>query len=108
MSDTYQAIYDAVRSKLSNTDVAGAAEQVFREANIGHYVEQAYYAFTESLQATQRPSAVYRPKIFMDGNQWCALYGENLQDGVCGFGDSPEKAMQDFDKSWFESLQESE
>jgi hypothetical protein len=36
----------------------------------------------------------------MDGNQWCALYGDNLQDGVCGFGDSPAAAMQDFDMAW--------
>jgi len=21
---------------------------------------------------------------------WCALYGDNLQDGVVGFGESPE------------------
>ncbi len=32
------------------------------------------------------PSFMYRPKIFIDGNQWCALYGDNLQDGVFGFG----------------------
>ena len=23
-----------------------------------------------------------------DGNQWCFLYGENLQEGVAGFGNS--------------------
>jgi hypothetical protein len=28
--------------------------------------------------------AVLRPRIFIDGNQWCVLYGENLQDGVAG------------------------
>ena len=31
---------------------------------------------------------------------WCALYGDNLQDGVAGFGRSPEEAMADFDKNW--------
>jgi hypothetical protein len=36
----------------------------------------------------------------MDGDQWCALYGENLQDGVAGFGDTPEKAMYAFDAAW--------
>jgi hypothetical protein len=40
------------------------------------------------------------PKMFMDGDQWCALYGENLQDGVCGFGDTPEKAEQEFNRAW--------
>jgi len=21
-----------------------------------------------------------------DGNMWCVLHGENLQEGICGFG----------------------
>lgn len=25
-------------------------------------------------------------KPYKDGNQWCYLYGNNIQDGVCGFG----------------------
>lgn len=50
------------------------------------------------------PSAVYRPALSIDGDQWCALYGDNLQDGVAGFGDSPEAAMWDFDKSWSKQL----
>lgn len=43
-----------------------------------------------------------RPRIFVDGDQWCALYGENLQDGVAGFGDTPDKAMRNFDLNWRE------
>lgn len=51
-----------------------------------------------------RPSMLLRPSLTIDGNQWCALYGANLQDGVCGFGDSPELAMADFDFNWKKSL----
>lgn len=47
-----------------------------------------------------RPSTIYKPVLFLDGEKWCALYGENLQDGVCGFGDSPAEAMKNFDKNW--------
>ncbi len=47
-----------------------------------------------------RPSTLMRPKVYPDGNQWCVLYGDNLQEGVAGFGDSPELAMADFDKNW--------
>lgn len=32
---------------------------------------------------------------YLDGNKWCALYGENLQEGLAGFGDSPIMAIQD-------------
>ena len=52
----------------------------------------------------RRPCYMLKPRIFIDGNKWCALYGENLQDGVAGFGDSPEQAYWDFDKSWVTPL----
>lgn len=52
----------------------------------------------------RRPCIQFRPRIFRDGNQWCALYGDNLQDGVAGFGDSPELAMWDFDRAWATKL----
>jgi hypothetical protein len=35
-------------------------------------------------------------KLFPDGDQWCALLGENLQEGVCGFGSTPIEALQAF------------
>ena len=45
-----------------------------------------------------------KPTLKIDGNEWCALYGENIQDGVAGFGKSPALAMIDFDKNWTEKL----
>lgn len=51
-----------------------------------------------------RPSVVWKPRLYVEGNQWCALLGDNLQDGVSGFGDSPADAMWDFDKQWFAKL----
>lgn len=47
-----------------------------------------------------RPFMLLRPRMFPDGNQWCALYGENLQDGVAGFGDTPAAAAIQFDIEW--------
>jgi hypothetical protein len=62
----------------------------------------------EEVRATAgeyaRPSVVWKPRLCVDGNQWCALLGDNLQDGVSGFGDSPADAMWDFDKKWFAKL----
>lgn len=51
-----------------------------------------------------RPSMLYRPRLTVDGNQWCALYGDNLQDGVAGFGGSPDLAYRSFDLAWVERL----
>ena len=50
------------------------------------------------------PQVLYKPKLFIDGNQWCALYGDNIQGGVAGFGSSPFYAMKDFDSNWIKEL----
>ena len=50
--------------------------------------------------AMTRPSVLYRPALFPDGDKWCALLGENLMEGVAGFGDTPADAMWAFDKAW--------
>jgi hypothetical protein len=47
-----------------------------------------------------RPSVIYRPKLSLDGNYWIALYGDNIQEGVVGLGESPDEAMFHFDKEW--------
>jgi hypothetical protein len=47
-----------------------------------------------------RPFMTLKPKIYPDGTQWCALYGENIQEGVAGFGETPEQAAIDFDRRW--------
>lgn len=35
-------------------------------------------------------------KPFKDGNQWSFLYGDNIQEGVCGFGSTIDEAAWDF------------
>lgn len=47
-----------------------------------------------------RPHVAMKPKVYPDGNMWCALYGDNIQEGVCGFGETPEKACIAFDLAW--------
>jgi hypothetical protein len=44
--------------------------------------------------------ALLRPRVFLDGNKWCVLYGENIMDGIAGFGASPILAVYDFNKAW--------
>jgi hypothetical protein len=53
-----------------------------------------------------RPSMLLKPKLFIDGNMWIALFGENIQDGVVGSGKSPEQAYAAFDIAWREPLKE--
>ena len=64
---------------------------------ICHDSRLCFSAVAESLTM---PSVRFRPNLYQDGDQWCALYGESLQEGVAGFGDTPAEAMADFDKKW--------
>lgn len=48
--------------------------------------------------------ALLRPRVFIDGNMWCILYGESIMDGVVGFGESPILTVYDFNKSWRKRL----
>lgn len=50
--------------------------------------------------ALTAPHVLYKPSLYQDGDQWCALFGGCLADGVAGFGDTPEKAMEAFDNAW--------
>ncbi len=46
------------------------------------------------------PTVLMRPALIADGNMWCLLYGDNLQVGVAGFGETPEQAAINFDSAW--------
>ena len=51
------------------------------------------------------PSVRLRPKLYIDGNKWCALYGDDVQKGLAGFGESPQKALQDFDTNFYKCIE---
>ena len=101
MSDNYQAIYDAVRSRIGNTDIGSVVRDAIGSSfDISHTQAMLRDELLGAAWEMQRPSVLFRPVLKVDGNQWCALYGGNLQDGCAGFGDTPDLAMQDFDKQW--------
>lgn len=104
MSDTYQAVYDAVRSRIGSVS-AGEIYDVVRTAfDMGNLLPMLQQEVGIVGGEMVRPSVLMRPTITLDGNAWCALYGEDLQVGVAGFGKSPADAMTDFDTKWAEQL----
>ena len=83
----YHAVYDAA-FRVLDCDLASRIQT----------------ALSDIVHANSRPSVLHRPQLYLDGNAWCALYGENIQEGVCAFGFSPEEAMRNFDVAWFQKL----
>lgn len=75
---------DSLRSQLSwNSDRKHSEE-------LNYISQKQEYALISSLGL----------KPYKDGNQWCFLFGEDIQSGVCGFGDTPYKAMLDFNNNF--------
>lgn len=33
--------------------------------------------------------------VYVDGDSWCALIGNDIQEGLCGFGDTPAEALHE-------------
>lgn len=50
--------------------------------------------------------ATLKPKISIDGNQYCVLYGDDLQSGVAGFGDTLYYAIIDFNKAFHRPIKD--
>lgn len=102
MSDTYQAVYDAARSRIHGANIGEAIESALRDAfgNAHHLMVGVAQDYSGAAFEQQRPSVLYRPRIALDGNMWGAVYGDNIQEGVAGFGESPAEAMLDFDRHW--------
>lgn len=44
--------------------------------------------------------ALLKPQIIQDGDQWCVLFGENLQVGIAGFGKTPFEAIVEFNMAF--------
>lgn len=64
--------------------------------------------FQEKLRAAEIESdyklfSMLNPKLFLDGNQWCCLYGEDLQVGISGFGETPVEAIRQWNAEWYKS-----
>lgn len=97
MSDNYSAVYNAVRQSIHWPDVGEILRQCF---DFSFQMESIRNEFLQAAYEMQRPCVIFKPSISRDGNMWCALYGEDLQNGVAGFGETPAKAMHDFDANW--------
>lgn len=41
---------------------------------------------------------VIHVRVYLDGNQWCALIGEDIMSGTNGWGNTPEAALTDLVK----------
>lgn len=72
-------------------------EDVFDESDLDNWATES--GAGERIAFSQ-PSVKFKPHLSQDGDMWIALYGDNLQTGVVGIGESPSEAMYHFDIEW--------
>lgn len=98
MSDSYQATYDAIRSKISGGNIGEVVAQVVREIfDISWNITRIEHEFIAAAHELQRPSVLFKPELLNAGHEWWqARYGS-----VKVFGTSPDEAMRNFDIAWW-------
>lgn len=62
-------------------------------------LEKFNYTMSEIMEELTKPSVLYKPKIYHDGNMWCCIYGE-MPMCVVGFGKTPKDAVNAFNASF--------
>lgn len=62
--------------------------------------QQVQKMLEQAMSEMVRPSVLFKPNVYPDGDQWCALYGVNIQEGVFASGPTPELACRQFDIEW--------
>lgn len=81
---------------INEKDSTMLREQLSHQAYMQHQEEMNYIIQKQESHLV----VVFGLKPYMDGDQWCYLLGENIQEGICGFGDTPFLAMLDFNKNF--------
>jgi len=76
-----------------------SVEEVTELANEGNHAAVLLLPAVVVKNKLKKNTKLNKPRLFLDEGAWCALLGNNLQDGICGYGDSPAEAMQDYEKN---------
>lgn len=85
-----------MENNLNNTDSYLLREQLLHDEKFVHEARMNLIYDETVIMLVQRLNC----RIYKDGNSWCCLYGENIQDGICGWGHNPYEAALDFRKEF--------
>jgi hypothetical protein len=80
-------------------------DQIVAKFDISWAVARWHDAINQIEYEVLRPFHLIKPKITLDGNMYCCLYGDNLHEGIAGFGKSPDDAGRAFDKAWVKEIE---
>ena len=108
MSDNYQAVYDAVRSRFSNFDSSGLIDNIASKFDISWTMSRLEETIKDAVIEAAEYSrfAMLKPTLLQDGNMWICCLGDNLQVGIAGVGETPYLAIIDWNKAFHKKVGE--
>ena len=106
MDESYQAVYDAVRSRFSNFDSSGLIDSISSKFDISWTMSRLENTIQDAVIEAAECSrfAILKPKLYADGDMWCCLLGDNLQVGIAGFGETPYLAIVEWNKAFHKKV----
>lgn len=96
---TVQDTLDSLKVAIQQERLKLAIEQARHQKALAETAEFNKYMIMYAM----RPCRLYYPLLKFDGLEWVAIYDPNGEAGMAlvGRGDSPEKALLDFDRQWY-------
>ncbi len=70
----------------------------------GHYSEEVIIEMIQNALMAEYDKHIFQmlnPRLEVDGNQWCCIWGELPTKYIAGFGDTPAKAISAFISDYF-------
>ena len=69
-----------------------------------HEIAEIWKKAIAYLEKQKEPKSISAEEVlvraglipYKDGNKWCILAGDNIQEGICGFGDTIDEALYEF------------
>jgi hypothetical protein len=89
-------ITDVVRQALQECESFSNIRADVYAARVGATVEKLIKKQGEQKHTVEEVLIKAGLKPYKDGNQWCVLLGDNIQEGICGFGDTIDDALYAF------------
>ena len=75
------------------------------ESQKQHFQNTEHEMKMELLETEQQYKlfSMLNPKVYIDGNMWAVVYGEDQISGIAGFGKTPHEAIVDFNANFHQA-----
>lgn len=90
-------VLKAIMKIANRKDYSDAKEWATRNQAVYNIATEAVtMAINDANNDIEKTLAKYGLTPYEDGNQWCILLGKDIQEGICGFGDTRPQAFIEF------------